>query len=136
MVASHNENSIKHVVQHMQQLGIPPSSMCARLCRVPARARVHVSIAPPAFPPLCAVARDDAGPGVSFGQLLGMCDHLTFGLGAHGYRAFKYVPYGPVQEVLPYLIRRAQENSDAMGGVAKELSMRRAELARRLGLSK
>jgi hypothetical protein len=38
-------------------------------------------------------------------------DHLTFTLGAHGYQAYKYVPYGPLHEVLPYLVRRAQENA-------------------------
>jgi proline dehydrogenase len=71
--------------------------------------------------------------GVFFGQLLGMCDHVTLSLGRAGYAAFKYVPYGPVNEVMPYLIRRAQENSDLVsGGVAKELSMLGAELRRRL----
>lgn len=70
--------------------------------------------------------------GVSFGQLLGMCDHISLSLGAHGYSVHKYVPYGPVQEVLPYLIRRAQENSDVIGGgVAKELHMLAGELRRR-----
>lgn len=60
---------------------------------------------------------------VYFGQLLGMADHLTFTLGAHGYKAYKYVPYGPIKEVMPYLIRRAQENNDIMGGVGKEYEM-------------
>ncbi|KDD76966.1 Proline dehydrogenase [Helicosporidium sp. ATCC 50920] len=69
--------------------------------------------------------------GVYFGQLLGMADNLTFVLGRHGYGAYKYVPFGDVAEVMPYLIRRAQENSDMLGGVAKELSMMRTELWRR-----
>ena len=46
--------------------------------------------------------------GVFFGQLLGMADHLSLVLGRHGYRAYKYVPFGPLREVMPYLIRRAQ----------------------------
>lgn len=46
--------------------------------------------------------------GVYFGQLLGMADHLTFPLGRHGYRAHKILPYGPVEETLQYLLRRAQ----------------------------
>ena len=70
--------------------------------------------------------------GVSFGQLLGMADHLTFTLGAHGYGAYKYTPFGGIDEVLPYLIRRAQENSDVMGGVGVELNHLDNELKRRL----
>lgn len=70
--------------------------------------------------------------GVSFGQLLGMADHLTFTLGPHGYGAFKYTPFGAVEEVVPYLLRRAQENSDVLGGVGVELGHLQAELARRM----
>ncbi|KAL3130948.1 hypothetical protein ABBQ38_000271 [Trebouxia sp. C0009 RCD-2024] len=70
--------------------------------------------------------------GVYFGQLLGMADHLTFILGRNGFRAYKYVPFGPVAEVLPYLIRRAQENSDIMAGVSREKGMILAEIWRRL----
>jgi hypothetical protein len=44
-----------------------------------------------------------------------MADHLTFTLGAAGYGAYKYVPYGPIHEVMPYLVRRAQENSTLLG---------------------
>ncbi len=69
---------------------------------------------------------------VSFGQLLGMKDHVTFTLGQHGYRAYKYVPYGPVKEVVPYLIRRAEENSDVFGSVADEKRMISSEVWRRL----
>ena len=70
--------------------------------------------------------------GVSFGQLLGMCDHVSLSLGAVGYPVFKYVPYGPVLEVVPYLIRRAQENSSLLaGGVAKEIRLLRSEITRR-----
>ena len=75
---------------------------------------------------------DPATGGVYFGQLLGMADHLTFTLGNAGYRAYKYVPYGPWSEVMPYLIRRAQENSDMLGGVAMERRMIFGELKRRL----
>lgn len=70
--------------------------------------------------------------GVFFGQLLGMADHLSYVLGRHGYRAYKYVPFGPVEETIPYLIRRAQENSGLMGGVAREMEMRSSEVVRRL----
>ncbi|KAI3437761.1 hypothetical protein D9Q98_000208 [Chlorella vulgaris] len=75
--------------------------------------------------------------GVFFGQLLGMADHLTYTLGANGYGAYKYVPFGAVEEVMPYLIRRAQENSSILSGAAVqgEQSMMRRELQRRMGLS-
>ena len=69
---------------------------------------------------------------VYFGQLLGMADHLTFHLGAQGYRAYKYVPYGKVNEVMPYLIRRAQENADVLGNARHELRMITAEVKRRM----
>jgi proline dehydrogenase len=74
---------------------------------------------------------EPGGRGVYFGQLLGMSDHLSFVLGQNGYKAYKYVPFGPVHEVLPYLVRRAQENSDIMQGVGTEMKMLRAELKRR-----
>ena len=63
--------------------------------------------------------------------LVGMSDNMTFTLGNAGYKAYKYVPYGKVQEVMPYLIRRAQENSDALSGAKEELSMMTTELRRR-----
>lgn len=72
------------------------------------------------------------GP-IHFAQLMGMSDHLTYGLGKKGYKAYKYVPYGAVKEVMPYLIRRAQENSGMMGGAHNELKMLKAEIKRRLG---
>ena len=64
--------------------------------------------------------------------MLGMCDNVSFALGAAGYEVFKYVPYGPVYEVLPYLIRRAEENSGLLGSAAKERRMIRGELWRRM----
>ena len=69
---------------------------------------------------------------IYFAQLLGMADHLTYSLGVAGYKAYKYVPYGKIREVMPYLIRRAQENSDIMSGVGLELSMLTRELTRRV----
>jgi len=71
---------------------------------------------------------------VHFGQLLGMADHLTFTLGVNGYKAYKYVPYGPIEEVVPYLIRRTQENSTLLGspGVQEERHMVSREVRRRL----
>jgi proline dehydrogenase len=70
-------------------------------------------------------------PHVCFAQLLGMSDNITFNLAAAGYRAGKYLPYGPIEDVIPYLMRRAEENSSVKGQTGRELSLIRAELKRR-----
>mmetsp|Transcript_15401 Transcript_15401/g.30873 ORF Transcript_15401/g.30873 Transcript_15401/m.30873 type:complete len:623 (-) Transcript_15401:1044-2912(-) len=69
--------------------------------------------------------------GVYFGQLQGMCDHVSYTLGGKGYAVYKYLPYGPVKEVMPYLLRRAEENGDLMSGVGKEVRMIAGEIKRR-----
>ncbi len=68
---------------------------------------------------------------IYFSQLLGMSDHISFNLAKAGYRIAKYVPYGPVAAVLPYLTRRAQENTSIAGQMGRELSLLTAELRRR-----
>jgi proline dehydrogenase len=70
-------------------------------------------------------------PGIWFAQLFGMSDHITTQLAIKGYNVTKYVPYGPVNKVLPYLSRRAQENTSVKGQTGRELSLIAAELKRR-----
>ena len=74
---------------------------------------------------------DKADKRIYFSQLLGMSDHISYNLSTNGYNVAKYVPYGPVKEVLPYLIRRAQENTSVKGQTGRELSLIMKEKARR-----
>lgn len=68
-----------------------------------------------------------------FAQLLGMSDHISYNLSYAGYRVAKYVPFGPVREVMPYLLRRADENTSVAGQTGRELSLIQKELKRRAG---
>jgi proline dehydrogenase len=70
-------------------------------------------------------------PNILFAQLLGMGDNITFNMAKAGFNACKYLPYGPVKEVIPYLIRRAQENTSVQGQMGRELKLIITELARR-----
>jgi proline dehydrogenase len=68
---------------------------------------------------------------ITFSQLLGMSDPITFNLATHGYNVAKYVPYGPIREAMPYLIRRAKENTSVAGQTSRELTLIKEEIARR-----
>uniref|UniRef100_A0A0R3RXQ3 Proline dehydrogenase n=1 Tax=Elaeophora elaphi TaxID=1147741 RepID=A0A0R3RXQ3_9BILA len=96
MVATHNEQSIKDVIEMMCEANISPSSET-----------------------------------VSFAQLYGMCDQVSYSLGNAGYSVYKYVPYGPIDKVLPYLSRRAQENASVLGKIRREVNLMFRELVRR-----
>ena len=74
-------------------------------------------------------------PHISFAQLLGMSDHISYNLAAAGYNVCKYVPYGPVNTVVPYLIRRAEENTSVAGQTSRELYLIRKEITRRKHLA-
>lgn len=68
---------------------------------------------------------------VHFSQLFGMGDHITFNMAVQGYNVSKYLPFGPINEVIPYLMRRAEENTSVNGQTNKELVLLKTELARR-----
>lgn len=70
-------------------------------------------------------------PHIFFSQLYGMSDNLSYILSKNGYNVSKYVPYGPVKDAIPYLTRRAQENTSVMGQVSRELDLIKKELKRR-----
>jgi len=111
MCATHNQKSIEKAIALMEKLDLHPHPKLSGMdCTDESRAD-HV---------------------VHFAQLYGMCDHLTYPLGRNKYSAYKYLPYGPIDEVIPYLLRRAQENSDVLGNVGKEMSLLKGELKRRI----
>jgi len=68
---------------------------------------------------------------VWFGQLYGMSDHISFNLAEKGYNVAKYIPFGPVRDVMPYLIRRAEENTSVKGQTSRELNLLTKEMKRR-----
>lgn len=70
-------------------------------------------------------------PHLHFSQLYGMSDNLTFNLSDAGFNVSKYLPFGPVEEVVPYLMRRAQENSSVAGQTSRELQLLKKECKRR-----
>jgi proline dehydrogenase len=72
-------------------------------------------------------------PRIWFGQLYGMSDNISYNLAAHGYNVAKYLPFGPVRDVMPYLIRRAEENTSVAGQTSRELNLLKTERYRRKG---
>ena len=74
-----------------------------------------------------------ADEGIYFSQLFGMSDNISFNLGSEGYNVAKYIPYGPVKDVMPYLIRRAEENTSVAGQTGRELKLITSEISRRKG---
>ncbi|MCB9228705.1 MAG: proline dehydrogenase family protein [Deltaproteobacteria bacterium] len=112
------DQALEHCLNHRNQMalfaGTHNEASCLKLCQM----MIHQKI--PA---------DDRQ--VIFSQLMGMGDHLTFNLARAGFPVAKYVPYGPLTESLPYLMRRAEENSSVRGQASRELRLTRQELRRR-----
>ena len=72
-------------------------------------------------------------PHIHWSQLYGMSDNITFNLAHAGCSVSKYLPFGPIKDVIPYLMRRAQENSSVAGQTGRELGLIKKELERRAG---
>jgi proline dehydrogenase len=75
------------------------------------------------------IKKDDSN--LWFGQLFGMSDHISYNLANEGYNVAKYLPFGPVRDVMPYLIRRAEENTSVAGQTSRELNLLKTERKRR-----
>lgn len=75
------------------------------------------------------IAKNDSR--IWFGQLYGMSDNISYNLADHGYNVAKYLPFGPVRDVMPYLIRRAEENTSVAGQTSRELNLLKTERERR-----
>jgi proline dehydrogenase len=75
------------------------------------------------------LAKDDSR--ICFAQLLGMSDHISYNLAFNNFRVTKYVPFGPIEEVMPYLLRRADENTSVAGQTSRELRLIMSEINRR-----
>ncbi|NWZ60820.1 HYPDH dehydrogenase, partial [Haliaeetus albicilla] len=113
MVATHNEVSVLHATQRWGGGGYfwggdGDAAAAENLNRPPFRGRMEE----------LGIPRQ--GGGVCFGQLLGMCDHVSLALGEAGYAVYKSVPYGGAEATLPYLARRAQENQGVLQAARRE----------------
>ena len=75
------------------------------------------------------IAKDH--PRICFAHLFGMSDNISFNLAAQGYNVVKYLPYGPIKRVVPYLIRRAKENSSIANQTSREMELIQNEIKRR-----
>ncbi|WP_183878097.1 proline dehydrogenase family protein [Pedobacter cryoconitis] len=112
--------AITYCVEHIEQIGVVCGTHNEASCRVLAELLDSHQI------------KHDH-PHVYFAQLLGMSDNLSFNLSDAGYNVAKYVPYGPVKAVMPYLFRRAQENTSVAGQTSRELDLIAREKQRRNG---
>ncbi len=74
---------------------------------------------------------DKQHPRIWFSQLYGMSHHITYGLATQGFKTVQYIPYGPLKEIIPYLLRRAQENSSVLSQASRDINLIKQELKRR-----
>ncbi|HAD97758.1 MAG TPA: proline dehydrogenase [Cryomorphaceae bacterium] len=112
------DQGVEYVVENLEKGRLVAGSHNEESCRKLANLMVEKGL-----------AKDDHR--IWFSQLYGMSDHLSFNLAKAGYNVVKYLPFGPVKETLPYLIRRAEENSSASGQTSRELMLIQKEMRRR-----
>lgn len=110
--------SLNYCMEHINEIAIVCGTHNENSCRVLAQLLDKHGIA-------------HNHPHVYFAQLLGMSDNLSFNLSDAGYNVTKYVPYGPIEAVMPYLFRRAQENTSVAGQTSRELGLIEKEKQRR-----
>jgi proline dehydrogenase len=112
------DEALRFVVDHLNGIALVAGTHNEQSCRLLATLLAEKNI-------------DLKHPHVYFSQLLGMSDNLSFNLSDAGFNVAKYVPYGPVEAVLPYLFRRAEENTAIAGQMSRELSLIVKERKRR-----
>lgn len=112
------DEALKHCIHHIEKVSICAGTHNENSSRYLMELMEEKQIAP-------------SDQRVWFSQLLGMSDHISYNLSHAGYNVCKYVPYGPVKAVIPYLTRRARENSSVAGQMGRELSLIEAEIKRR-----
>jgi len=159
MAATHNEDTVRFTIQKCVSLNILQVSTGLAQCRRILGMRRHCSKCLYLFFRMKEYGIQPMDRVICFGQLYGMCDQVSFPLGTFhvghathyffplilgiriffwfykgqsGYSVYKYVPYGPVTEVLPYLSRRAQENRGLLGKIKKERRLIFKEISRRI----
>ena len=111
------DEGVLYCLQHMDSLGLFIGTHNEESCLKAARYMEANGIPPDSR--------------VYFSQLYGMSDNISFNLANSGYHVAKYLPYGPVKDVIPYLMRRAQENTSVAGQTSRELGLIEKEIARR-----
>lgn len=110
--------AVDFCIEHLQHLHLFIGTHNEKSCLLAAEKMMAKSI-------------DTKEPNIYFSQLFGMSDNISFNLAQQGFQVAKYLPYGPVKDVMPYLMRRAQENTSVAGQTGRELSLINTELKRR-----